>query len=143
MKKYKGGLFVKKKSNLIHKAVFVSRCLFGLGFFACIGLLYVWQNVQVVQLGYQIKDQEKQFTRMLKTKRVLETELSSLKMPGRIQKRILNQSIPLELSGKWQVVHLQETPFFYLDDHPDSFMNPEVDSIGHTVINIAKLNLDH
>jgi len=122
--------------------ILLSRSVFCVAFFGALGLFYVWQNVQVIRQGFQIMEKEESLSKHQRTSQLLETELATLMMPKRIQKQIMNKDIPLELARGWHVIYLNETPFFYLDEMP---INPKLDGngvIGHTIINIAKLNLN-
>ena len=132
---------LSKKIALFNRVLFVCRCFVFVSIAVGVGLLYVWQNVQIVKIGYQMKKNEKSIIDLVKTKRLLETELAALKMPKRIQMQVKNSSMPLELSDNWQVVHINETPFFYLDDFSICPQNEKKGNLGHTIINIAKLKL--
>ncbi|MBI1884521.1 MAG: hypothetical protein HYS08_10025 [Chlamydiae bacterium] len=81
-----------------------------------LALFYVWQNVQVVRMGYQIKEKERMALELSKHERTLETDLSALKMPSRIMIKAEEEGLGLAMSDVLKVVKLHEEPVFYEDD---------------------------
>ncbi len=131
-----------KKGTLLSRLLFVTKCFLCALLSVGLGLLYVWQNVQIVETGFKIKEKEKKVLDLLETKHLLETEQSILKMPKRVQSQIEKNHIPIGLAGNWQFVHIEESPFFYENDlHVTSCLNQN-SKMGHTIINIAKLKVE-
>ena len=81
-----------------------------------LALFYVWQNVQLVRLGYRIKEKEKSVLELSKRSKALEIDLSMLKMPNRIISKIKEEGLNLKIPEIWQIVKLHEEPLLYEED---------------------------
>ncbi len=82
----------------------------------CLALFYVWQNVQLVRVGYKIKEKEKMVMELSKRSKALEMDLSMLKMPSRIISKIEEQGLNLAIPDVWKVVRLDQEPILYEED---------------------------
>lgn len=105
----------------------------------CLALFYVWQNVQIVRLGYKIKEKERSVLELKKCSRAMEMDLSVLKMPSRIMSKIQEEQLNLRIPEIGQIVKIDEEPILYEEDMLD--MNREYDNFGSSsLINLSKLN---
>ena len=82
----------------------------------CLALFYVWQNVQLVRMGFRIKEKERTVLELSKRSKALEIDLSVLKMPSRIMARIREEGLELNIPEIWQIVRIQEEPILYEED---------------------------
>jgi cell division protein FtsL len=82
----------------------------------CLALFYVWQNVQLVRMGFRIKEKERAVLELSKRSKALEIDLSVLKMPSRIISRIREEGLELNIPEIWQIVRIQEEPILYEED---------------------------
>ena len=81
-----------------------------------LAFFYVWQNVQSMQLGYEIRNLEKQLARIQEENRSLSMELSFEKMPNRILAKVKNKGLDLNLPKRWRMVKVKLDPVLYTDD---------------------------
>ncbi len=61
------------------------RCLLYFFFSLTIILIYVWQRNELLRIGYDIREREKENLEFIEEKKVLELELSNLRSPQRIE----------------------------------------------------------
>lgn len=81
-----------------------------------LALFYVWQNVQLVRVGYQIKAKERALLELSKRSKALEIDVTMLKMPSRVVAKIEEEELGLDIPKMWQIVKLQEEPVLYEED---------------------------
>lgn len=82
----------------------------------CLALFYVWQSVQLVRVGYRIKEKERAVLELSKRAKALEIDISVLKMPSRVLEKIKAEELGLDIPEIWQIVKLQEEPILYEED---------------------------
>ena len=83
-----------------------------------LALFYVWQHVQSVQLGYEIRSYESSLAKLQKQNRNLQMEFSYEKMPSRVLARVEDRGLGLKLPEQWHLVKVKMDPVLY----PDEFM---------------------
>ena len=89
----------------LRRARFVKRA----GAFALIlmitamAMVYVWQRVQVIAMGYQVEDLKKERDELKRVNKGLQIETASLTSPGRIEE-IASRSIGMKPASENQVV---------------------------------------
>jgi cell division protein FtsL len=106
----------------------------------CLALFYVWQNVQLVRVGYRIKEKEKIVMELTKRTKSLEIDLSMLKMPSRILSKIKDDGLELNIPELSQIVRIQEEPILYEEDLMNMDVNYEHFGSG-TLIDVSKKSL--
>ena len=121
------------------KLVVVIRTFLMLVAGVCIALFYVWQNVQLVRMGYHIKEKEKAVMELTKRSKALEIDLSMLKMPIRILQKIREENMKLDIPDMWNVVKLRSEPILYEEDLLDTQWRSHVE--GQGLIDISKRSL--
>lgn len=89
---------VKKKRTSPKIAI---RILSGIVFFVVVGILYVHQHFQIVNLGYEMNKKMQKEEELLKEREYLRQELYSLKSLSRIEKEALRLGIRYPQS--WQI----------------------------------------
>lgn len=122
------------KSNFYFKTIGIMLVL------TTLGILYVWQNVQAVKIGYQIKQKEKEIKILQKKLRGLEIIVARLKMPNMIKKKLNENNISLSVPDSWQIVKIPQ-PLLYFNDcftvSPQENIYEE-NKAGKTLIKIKK-----
>ena len=98
-----------------------------------LALFYVWQNVQLVRLGYSIKEKEKMVIELSKRSKAMEIDLSILKMPSRIMSRIKENGLSMELPHIRQIVKVQGDPVLYQEDLVNTDFSGESLRYGHLI----------
>ena len=73
---------------------------------ACLSLWFVWLKVQMVDLGYQIRDMEKKLSGAKKENQVLRMKISQMKSPGKIEAILRAKEMNLTATKSTQVVML-------------------------------------
>ncbi len=68
------------------------------------GLVYVYTEVEAVEIGYTIRKQEEIRIQMLDRSRSLKYNIASLKAPHNLERRLLAQRILLESPKQWQTL---------------------------------------
>ena len=68
------------------------------------GLFYVFQQTEIVKLGYQITSTEKVLQASLDRKTALEYTLSSLESPSHLDKTLLLQDNRFEMAQRYKMV---------------------------------------
>jgi hypothetical protein len=68
------------------------------------GLFYVFQQTEIVKLGYQITSTEKVLQAALDRKTALEYTLSSLESPSHLDKTLLLQDNRFEMAQRYKMV---------------------------------------
>ena len=126
------------KNNL--KSAFYIKTIGLTVIFVLLGILYVWQNVQAVKIGYHIKKKERSVQDLQKQLRSLEVIVSRLKMPREIKKNLLENNINLTVPQSWQIVRITEKPsyyedFFTISSHDIAFTDSQ---IGKTIIAVPE-----
>lgn len=94
----------------------IMRTFFFIVIGVCLALFYVWQNVQLVRMGFRIKEKERTVLELSKRSKAFEIDLSVLKMPSRIMARIREEGLELNIPEIWQIVRIQEEPILYEED---------------------------
>lgn len=72
------------------------------------GLFYVFEEVEAVKIGYQIRRQEEQKVLALDRGRALKYNIARLKAPHNLERKLLAQRIQLESPKSWQTIVLPE-----------------------------------
>jgi len=67
-------------------------------------LFYVYEEVQAVQIGYTIRKQEETKTLLLDRARALKYNISKLKAPNNLERKLLAQRIVLASPKSWQTL---------------------------------------
>ena len=67
-------------------------------------LFYVYQEVEAVKIGYQIRKQEETKTVYLDRARALKYNIARLKAPNNLERRLLNARIVLQAPKSWQTL---------------------------------------
>lgn len=78
---------------------------------ACItlaSLFYVYEEVEAVRVGYQIRLLEERKTQFLDRARALQYNIARLKAPHNLEKKLQAQRIVLESPKTWQTIVLPE-----------------------------------
>lgn len=70
------------------------------------GLTYVYAQVEAVKIGYTIRKQEEMKTLFLDRARALEYNISRMKAPSNLEKKLLAKKIQLESPKSWQTLVL-------------------------------------
>ena len=79
-------------------------------FIACLllvtaaSLFYVYQEVEAVKVGYQIRKQEETKTLYLDRTRALKYNIARLKAPNNLERRLLSERIVLQAPKSWQTL---------------------------------------
>lgn len=81
-----------------------------------LAFFYVWQNVQSMQLGYEIRTLEKKLANLQEEHRSLRMELSFEKMPNRVLAQVRDKGLDLSLPKSWRMVKVKLDPVLYTDD---------------------------
>ena len=81
-----------------------------------LSFFYVWQNVQSMQLGYEIRSLEKRLAVLQEHNRSLLMELSFEKMPHRVLAKVNEKGLDLSLPRSWRMVKVKLDPMLYADD---------------------------
>ena len=74
------------------------------------GLFYVFQQTEIVKLGYKITATEKVLQGALDRKTALEYTLSSLESPSHLDKTLLLQDNRFEMAQRYKMVKVRRTP---------------------------------
>jgi len=84
-----------------------SRCIFYTVVGTILSLLYVFQQTEIVKLGYRIRSAEKVLESCLDRKIALEYSLSSLESPVNIDKNLFLKGDGFEMSKGYRLVKLE------------------------------------
>ncbi len=68
------------------------------------GLFYVYEEVEAVKIGYQIRQQEQVKSLSLDRSRALKYNIAQLKSPETLERRLETQSIRLQAPKSWQTL---------------------------------------
>ena len=68
------------------------------------GLFYVYEEVEAVKIGYQIRQQEQVKSLSLDRSRALKYNIARLKAPETLERRLETQSIRLQAPKSWQTL---------------------------------------
>ncbi len=71
-------------------------------------LFYVYEEVEAVKIGYQIRSLEERKTQFLDRARALQYNVARLKAPHNLEKKLQSQRIVLESPKSWQTIVLPE-----------------------------------
>jgi hypothetical protein len=85
-----------------------ARCLLTTGLATVIGLLYVFQQTEVVKLGYQITAQEKELEVAQDRRTALEYTLSTLESPVSIEQNFMLPNGSFEMPRTFRLVKIEE-----------------------------------
>ncbi|MDP3980161.1 MAG: hypothetical protein Q8Q33_01965 [Chlamydiota bacterium] len=110
--------------NRYTKVMHIVKVFCAIGTMVVLALFYVWQHVQSVQLGYEIKGQERVIMKLQEQNRSLQMEFAFQKMPSRILARVEDNNLQLGLPNRWHMVKVKMDPVLY----PDEFMGIDWDS---------------
>ena len=90
-------------------------------------LWYVWLRVQMVNVGYQMREKEQRLSNIKKENQVLRMKISQMKSPKNIEALIRAKAIDLTVTKEWQLVVLPTAQgrrslngLLALPSHPDS-----------------------
>ena len=132
MRRNKRVLQKKLKLNFYVKTIGVTVIVVSLG------ILYVWQNIQSVRIGYRIKQKEQIVKELQKKLHGLEVTVARLKMPQTIKRSLEENNISLSVPQSWQIVKISEVPLYF--DDCFSISSQEIiydeNQIGKTLIAI-------
>ena len=96
----------RKKRVKFARGAWVGRLVFVSIAVACLALWYVWVKVQMVDLGYQMRDLEKKLTNTKKENQVLRMKISQMKSPKNIEAMIRAKDMNLTATKNSQVIVL-------------------------------------
>ena len=82
----------------------MNRFLAGLCLVTAASLFYVYQEVEVVKVGYVIRKQEETKILFLDRARALKYNVARLKAPSNLERRLTAQRIVLQSPKSWQTV---------------------------------------
>ncbi len=83
-----------------------------------LSLWYVWQRVQMVNVGYQIRAKERHLVSLKKENQVLRMKIAQLKSPKNIEAMIRSKDMRLVPTKYWQMVVLpKERGLRFVDAH--------------------------
>lgn len=68
------------------------------------GLFYVYEEVEAVKIGYEIRKLDQEKSLLLDRSRALQYNIARLKAPESLEKRLLDQRIKLESPKSWQTL---------------------------------------
>lgn len=71
------------------------------------GLFYVYEEIEAVKIGYEIRKQEQDKTVQLDLMRGLKYNIARLKAPEVLERQLLAQNIKLESPKSWQKLSAQ------------------------------------
>ena len=74
------------------------------------GLFYVYEEVEAVKVGYEIRKQEQEKSMLLDRARALKYNIARLKAPQTLERKLLAQRINLESPKSWQTLVLADGP---------------------------------
>lgn len=74
------------------------------------GLVYVFEEVQAVEIGYTIRRQEEIRVQFLDRARALKYNIECLNAPQNLERRLLAQRISLEAPKVWQTLVISDRP---------------------------------
>lgn len=74
-----------------------------------LSLWYVWQRVQMVNVGYQIREKERKLSTVKKENQVLRMKIAQMKSPKNIEAMIRAKELELVSTKNWQLVVLPKT----------------------------------
>ena len=74
------------------------------------GLFYVYEEVEAVKIGYEIRKQEQEKVLALDRVRALKYNIARLKAPETLERQLLAQRIKLETPKSWQTLVMQSQP---------------------------------
>ena len=71
-----------------------------------VALLYVWQHISIIRLGYEIKKKENFLEILIDEQARLESLVSKIESPANIEKKLVSSKMDLIPSKNIDVVHL-------------------------------------
>lgn len=74
-------------------------------------LWYVWLRVQMVNVGYQMRDREKHLLEAKKENQVLRMKIATMKSPKNIEAMIRSKDLDLVTTKNWQLIVLPKAMF--------------------------------
>ncbi len=90
-------------------------------------LAYVYAEVQTFKVGYTIRRQEEMKTLLLDRARALKYNISRLKSPENLEKRLMAQKVLLSSPKTWQTLILTDRPAQRREDWMHAgWMHPSV-----------------
>ncbi len=72
----------------------------------CLALWYVWLRVQMVNVGYQMRDKERRLCCLKKENQVLRMKIAQMKSPKNIEAMVREKEVDLAATKSWQLVVL-------------------------------------
>jgi len=75
-----------------------------------IALMYVNQQVLIYQMGLNVKENYRLYSKLVDHNRILVYNVLNLKSPVSLQTRLLAKKVELNMPRKWQVVKLESSP---------------------------------
>ena len=71
-------------------------------------LIYVWQQVKLVELNYGLLKREKQFVKLVDKNRIMKYNVSQLKSPETVEKKLLASHIKMKYTTPLMITHLDK-----------------------------------
>ncbi len=100
----------RRKKVRFYKGLWVGRLLGVSVLVVCAALWYVWLRVQMVNVGYQIRDAEKRLVVLKKENQISRMKIAQMKSPKHIEAMIRTKAMDLTATKHWQVVVLPKEP---------------------------------
>ena len=91
------------------KGMWVGRLAMVSAIAVSLSLWYVWQRVQMVNVGYQIREKERKLSTVKKENQVLPKKIAQMKSPKNIEAMIRAKDLELVSTKNWQLVVLPKT----------------------------------
>lgn len=95
-----------KKGRRRKRTLLLRLTPFLLGIMA-LAFLYLWQQVQIMRIGYTINRKEERKSELLKENRLLEKEARVLESPSRIES-LARSELGMIRPKNWQIIRLEE-----------------------------------
>ncbi|MFC1667177.1 hypothetical protein ACFL0P_04880 [Candidatus Omnitrophota bacterium] len=75
-----------------------------------IALIYVNQQVLIYQMGLNVKENHKIYSKLVDRNKILVYNVLNLKSPVNLETKLLAKDVELNMPSKWQVVKLANSP---------------------------------
>lgn len=79
-----------------------------IGIATCVGLLCVWQEVELIKVGYQIDNTKLEITQLLDRNRALRYNVANLSSPSRLARELVARDLGLAPPDSLELVQLIE-----------------------------------
>ncbi len=96
----------RKKKVRVARGVWMGRLVVASVVLACLSLWYVWLRVQMVDIGYQMRDLERHLSNVKKENQLLRMKISQMKSPMNIEAMIRAKEMNLTTTRNGQVIVL-------------------------------------